>query len=383
MNRPLLLLAAAAGAAVLSAQNTGIPECKDTIKTASGLEYCVLQKGSDQPGPAATDLVVVHYTGWLTNGTKFDSSRDRGEPARFGLNQVIAGWTEGLQLMSPGARFKLTIPPELGYGSQDKGEIPPNSVLVFDVELLEIVRMPKFRPANQEATKTTGSGLKYEIVKVGTGAMPGKDDAVEMRYALFSTGGELQFCSEQQDHKLSGTKDMLPFPFLQELCSILKVGDVVRCEVPAALGSGDKPIGRLQPGSVTVWEIELTKVMPVPAFQASDPAKLQKTESGLQYEIVKQGEGRRPKATDTVLAHYTGWLLDGSVFDSSHLRGAPTEFALNRVIPGWTEGLQLMQEGGVFQFVIPAELAYGSRGAPPKIGPNATLVFRVELIQVK
>ncbi len=104
--------------------------------------------------------------------------------------------------------------------------------------------------------------------------------------------------------------------------------------------------------------------------------------SGLQYEVLREGTGRKPKATDSVKCHYEGTLVDGTVFDSSRRRGEPAVFPLNGVIRGWTEGLQLMQEGAVYRFFIPYNLAYGENGAGASIPPYAALVFEVELIEV-
>lgn len=106
------------------------------------------------------------------------------------------------------------------------------------------------------------------------------------------------------------------------------------------------------------------------------------TESGLQYRIIKEGAGLSPLATDSVKVHYTGTTIKGDKFDSSHDRGQPSIFQLNRVIPGWTEGLQLMKEGAIYEFVVPSEIGYGPRGAGQNIKPNSTLVFEVELIEV-
>jgi FKBP-type peptidyl-prolyl cis-trans isomerase FklB len=106
-------------------------------------------------------------------------------------------------------------------------------------------------------------------------------------------------------------------------------------------------------------------------------------ESGLQYKILKKGTGASPKATDSVKCHYKGTTIDGKEFDSSYKRGQPATLALNRVIKGWTEGLQLMKEGGKWQFFIPSELAYGNRGAVPNIGPNEVLIFEVELLGIE
>ena len=106
------------------------------------------------------------------------------------------------------------------------------------------------------------------------------------------------------------------------------------------------------------------------------------TESGLQYEIIKPGSGIRPTATSTVRVHYHGTLIDGTVFDSSVDRGETISFPLNRVIPGWTEGVQLMPLGAKYRFYIPFNLAYGTQGSPPKIPPYSALIFDVELFEI-
>ena len=106
-------------------------------------------------------------------------------------------------------------------------------------------------------------------------------------------------------------------------------------------------------------------------------------ESGLQYKIIEEGEGPSPGAEDTVEVHYTGTLIDGTEFDSSHRRGVPATFGVNQVIPGWTEALQLMKEGAKWQLVIPPGLAYGPGGTGGPIGPNQTLIFEVELLKAK
>ncbi|HEY6168213.1 MAG TPA: FKBP-type peptidyl-prolyl cis-trans isomerase [Verrucomicrobiae bacterium] len=112
-------------------------------------------------------------------------------------------------------------------------------------------------------------------------------------------------------------------------------------------------------------------------------AGVKTTASGLQYKVIKSGTGKTPKATDTVKTHYHGTLIDGTVFDSSVQRGEPVTFPVNGVIPGWQEALQLMKEGDKWQVYVPGKLAYGERGAGGQIGPNATLIFDVELISIE
>lgn len=117
------------------------------------------------------------------------------------------------------------------------------------------------------------------------------------------------------------------------------------------------------------------------ASNATQP-DVKTTASGLQYKILSEGKGKMPKAADSVLVNYRGTLLDGTEFDSSYKRNEPISFPLNGVIPGWTEGLQLVKEGGKIQLFIPSDLAYGARGAGGLIGPNETLIFEVELLKI-
>ena len=120
-------------------------------------------------------------------------------------------------------------------------------------------------------------------------------------------------------------------------------------------------------------------------FLAENRAKEEvvETASGLQYIVLTQGDGPSPAATDRVTVHYEGRSLDGKVFDSSYERDEPSEFVLNEVISGWTEGVQLMKVGSKYRFFVPSELAYGGQGAGQDIGPNATLIFEVELISIE
>ncbi len=228
----------------------------DAEVTASGLASRVLVAGTGAR-PVAADSVKVHYTGWTTDGRMFDSSVARGKPSVLPLDKVIPGWRAGLLLMAEGEKRRLWIPAKLAYeGRPDR----PQGMLVFDVELLDVLHLPE-----------------------------------------------------------------------------------------------------------------------VPPDVAAPPADAERSKSGLAWKVLRPGTGEsRPGPRSTVEVHYTGWTVDGKMFDSSIPRGAASSFALDKVIGGWTEGLQLMTEGEVRRLWIPKKLAY--RGQPGF--PEGMLVFEVELIRI-
>lgn len=233
----------------------------DAQVTASGLASRVITPGTGTTSPTAAANVIVHYTGWTTDGEEFDSSHARNEPAEFPLNRVIPGWTEGVQLMVVGEKRRFWIPAALAYEGRPDA---PQGMLIFDVELLDLREPPP--------------------------PIPAPDDV------------------------------------------------------------------------------------------AAAPADAHVTPSGLASKVLTKGTGTvTPTAASAVSVHYTGWTTDGVMFDSSVLRGEPTDFPLGRVIPGWTEGLQLMVVGEKRRFWIPAALAYA--GQPGR--PQGMLVFDVELLEIR
>lgn len=239
----------------------------DTVATESGLKYIIWKNGEEGAVQAANDdKVSVHYAGRLSTGEPFDNSYDRGQPFQFPLGQgrVIKGWDEGIAKLHVGDSATLIIPSDLGYGSADRPNIPANSTLIFDVELMDVTKrvMP----------------TRYDVA--------GKEK--------------------------------------------------------------------------------------------------QTTASGLEYIKVNESDGAQAEAGKTVSVHYSGYLLDGTMFDSSVERGQPISFPLGqgRVIAGWEEGIALLKVGEKAQLTIPSNLAYGERATGP-IPANSTLIFDVELVDVK
>lgn len=365
----------------LPAQGEGdklvIPKDKDPVTTPSGLKYSILRPGTGTLHPKMHDEVKVHYTGWLEDGKIFDSSVQRGEPTTFRLGRVIPGWNEGLTKITVGGKIKLTIPSDLAYGDQGNGRIPGKATLIFEVELLGLSTVPDYVEPVPDKQQKTESGLTYQVVTPGKGDACGKDAAVEIRFAVWNNQKKMQDCSDFYDQKVKLKIGDAPIPFLKEILPLMKRGSKWRVEVPAKMGGG----------RAGIWHLEVVDVkqpLPVPEYKLPTDDELNTTATGLQVKTVEEGTGKAPTRANEVECHYAGWRKrDGKLFDSSFGRGEPSTFPVGRVIPGWTEALLSMKEGGKVWLVIPSKLAYGKRGAGADIGPDEDLVFYMELLAVK
>jgi FKBP-type peptidyl-prolyl cis-trans isomerase len=237
-----------------------------------------------------------------------------------------------------------------------------------------------------EDAQVTPSGLASRVLKAGTGTEhPAAADTVTVHYSGWTTDGKLFDSSVRRGRPASFPLNRVIKGWTEGL-QLMVVGETRRFWIPAGLAYGENPGGG-RPGGLLVFDVELLGIdkapepPKVPEDVAAIPESAEVRPSGLASRVLEAGEGtKHPKASDTVTVHYSGWTTDGQMFDSSVLRGQPASFPLNRVIPGWTEGVQLMVEGETRRFWIPAELAYGKN--PPPGAPAGMLVFDVQLLKI-
>ena len=239
---------------------------------------------------------------------------------------------------------------------------------------------------------TTVSGLQYEILKEGSGPKPTLENTVKIHSTGFLIDGKKFYSTLDQGKPMDFPMDRVINGWKEGL-QLMSKGSKYKFYIPTELVN-DQDInsgGKIPPGSTLIFEIELLdfkeseKQIGLKFLeQNKKKSGVKVTASGLQYEVIKQGTGKKPSVSNTVKVHYTGTLIDGTKFDSSFDRGKPSEFVVSQVIEGWIEGLQLMSVGSKFKFYIPSELAYGDNpreGGP--IQPGSTLIFDVELLEVK
>jgi len=234
----------------------------DATKTASGLASKVLTAGTGKDHPGPTDKVKVHYTGWTKDGAMFDSSVTRGEPITFPLNGVIAGWTEGLQLMVAGEKRRLWIPAALAYGEHPR-QGAPSGDLVFDVELLDVTPAPKPPSVPEDvkaapaSAKKTASGLAFRVLKPGTGTEhPTAASNVVVHYSGWTTDGKMFDSSVTRGQPARfGLGNVIKG--WTEGVQLMTKGEKARFWIPGALAYGDKPTRPGAPAGMLVFDIEL------------------------------------------------------------------------------------------------------------------------------
>ena len=237
----------------------------NAVRTASGLASVVLQPGTGTEKPAAQDSVKVHYTGWTADGQMFDSSVARNEPAEFGLNRVIKGWTEGLQLMVTGEKRRFWIPANLAYGDSPRPGAPKGQ-LTFDVELLEITKappppeVPKDVAAAPASAKKTASGLRYAVLKPGTGkAHPTAQNRVQVNYSGWTTDGKMFDSSVVRGRPATFGVSQVIKGWTEGL-QLMVVGEKTRFWIPAALAYGESPPPGAPAGTL-VFDVELLEIL--------------------------------------------------------------------------------------------------------------------------
>lgn len=363
-----------------------------TLKTASGLEYTITFQGNGKK-PLLGDKVKVHYTGKLTNDTVFDSSIPRGEPFEFklGAGQVIKGWDEALLLLQVGDKATIKFGPELGYGEREMGKIPANSILIFDIELMGITEGLHPWDGKGKDTIITASGLKYIMFQTNKGGdKVNSGNKVSVHYSGYFKDGKMFDSSVDRGKPLTGLKVGAGqvIKGWDEGLALLHKGEKAKFIIPYILAYGEQ--GRspvIPPKSDLVFDVEIIDVQViVPPTQYDIKGKeAKKTASGLEYyEVNLSANPIKAEAGKIVKVHYSGYLADGKMFDSSVERGEPIEFPLGqgRVISGWEEGIALMHVGDKLRLVIPYFLAYGEQGREPVIPAKADLTFDVELIGV-
>ena len=356
----------------------------DAEKSATGLASKVQKPGSGEKRPAAHDKVRLNFSAYNAKGELSDSSEKRGGPVTFEVTGVIAGWTEALQQMRLGEQRRLWIPDHLTYPGRPG---PPRPLAVFDLELLEIIegKLPRPAPSDvaavpADATKTS-SGLAYKFLTKSAGdEKPNAWDRVSIHYVGWSTSGAMVESSRGEQPSIFDVGNVMPG--WREVLPLLSVGDSARLWLPEALAHQGR-VG--EPRGPLVFDIELVSLERrpepprAPAHLAAAPPAAHKTRSGLAFRVIRHGAGKtKPTANDRVEVHYSAWTTDGKLFDSSVVRGKPVIIPVNRVIPGWAEGLQLMTEGDKVLFWIPEKLAYGGREGSPR----GLLVYEVELLKI-
>jgi FKBP-type peptidyl-prolyl cis-trans isomerase len=262
----------------------------------------------------------------------------------------------------------------------------PLTTNASETDTYSMLETPKDVNAIPSDAEVTASGLASRVLQAGSGSeSPAAADTVTVHYSGWTTDGKMFDSSVKRGQPTSFPLNRVIKGWTEGL-QLMVVGEKRRFWIPADLAYGENPGGG-RPGGLLVFDVELLDIQKapeppkVPEDVAAVPANAEVRPSGLASRLLSAGTGsEHPSKRDTVTVHYSGWTTDGQLFDSSVMRGTPATFGLMQVIPGWTEGVQLMVEGEKRRFWIPGKLAYGEN--PRNGAPAGTLVFDVELIKI-
>lgn len=362
----------------------------DALQTPSRIAYRVISRTDGKLRPSLDSEVVVHYSGWTTDGTMFESTVLRGEPVTLSLELVPAGWRELLPLLAQGDKARIWMPSTLAYGGEPGR---PKGMLVFDLEVLEVreigpyaevqgrqlVRKTPSEPPSSLDTPPPDalrleSGLIIQTLRKGSGTeSPTKNDFVQVRGTVWKSDGTLVQHITAPQSTISRVSRMLP-GWSAALMRMVE-GEVTRAWIPASLAWEQLPDGEF-------YLIE-TELLEIHRFGGARPQLGQvpedatETPTGLAFTTIRPGiGGDRPSRRSRVTVHYTGWSADGKLFDSSIPAGEPIPFQTQQVIAGWTEMLQKMTRGEKVRVWVPAVLARGGG----KGTPDGMLIYDIELI---
>lgn len=359
---------------------------------AISYDVSTIKEGSGEPVKSG-QLIQVHFKGWLTDSTLIDDSYTREEPLEFvlGAGQVIAGWDRGIVGMKLGEIRRIALPYELAYGDRAIGPIPAKSDLFFEVELMHTERPlpPDEFPKKEIKWKELAPGLSYFDEVVGKGAISAAGKVLQLHYTGWLSKG----------FKFGSSKDLgKPFQVVLGSGKLIKgwerglnqvpEGTVRWLKVAPSMGYGPTPLAKIPANSSLIFRVDLLSVETddliaetMDFFPDTSSLAFKDGVEGLRYVVLKEGEGEPAQAGETSRVHYTGWLMDGTKFDSSKDRSQIFEFPLGsgRVIRAWDLGVEGMLPGEKRILLVPPGLGYGSRGGGP-IPPDATLLFMVEYL---
>jgi len=360
------------------------------ITTKSGLQYLDILTGEGSV-PETGNIVKMHYIVSLPDGTIIYTthSSDKPEVVVWGRSELLPGWEEGVAMMKAGGKAKLVLPPELALGAEGSGNVPPNSQIIMEIELVSVELAPAPPSVAVDKLLSMESGEQYADLILGEGAEAISNTTVTTEFTIWVKG-------DSSNDFVFSSKDSQPVTFVvgkgdtvfsgwDQGVIGMKVGGTRLLIIPPDLALGSQSSSSIPANSTLIMEITLTDVKEVRAATKVDENDYITITGGLKYYDIQAGTGVTPTIGQTVVVNYVGWLEDGTQFDSSYDRGETFSFVLGAgdVISGWDLGIASMKVGCIRQLVIPSELGYGDSGAGSAIPPGATLIFEVELVEIK